>query len=120
MSLDIRYITNGSKTIYRVIDGVTDSFNVYKNRDDIPKSIRHYAPEGEPKFVGPDMAAILGVRDILYPNLEDCGHPDYLGKRMHRRNRPITIENDLGIGIVLPIRTDGELEGSIIIEVKGE
>ena len=81
MSLDIRYITNGSKTIYRVIDGVTDSFNVYKNRDDIPKSIRHYAPEGEPKFVGPDMAAILGVRDILYPNLEDCGHPDYLGKR---------------------------------------
>ena len=37
--------------------------------------------EGEPKFVGPDMAAILGVRDILYPNLEDCGHPDYLGKR---------------------------------------
>lgn len=44
MSLDIRYITNGSKTIYRVIDGVTDSFNVYKNCDDIPKSIRHYAP----------------------------------------------------------------------------
>lgn len=29
MSLDIRYITNGSKTIYRVIDGVTDSFNIY-------------------------------------------------------------------------------------------
>lgn len=36
------------------------------------------------------------------------------------KNRPITIENDLGIGIVLPIRTDGELEGSIIIEVKGD
>jgi hypothetical protein len=94
MSLDIRYITNGSKTIYRVIDGVTDSFNIYKNRDDIPKSIRHYAPEGEPKFVGPDMAAILGVRDILYPNLEDCGHPDYLGKRCIAESCKFAVDKD--------------------------
>lgn len=36
------------------------------------------------------------------------------------KNRPITIQNNLGIGIVLPIRTDGELESSIIIELKGE
>ena len=31
--------------------------------------------------------------------------------------RPITIENDLGIGIILPIRTDGELEDSVIVDV---
>jgi len=81
MSLDIRYITNGVKTIYRVIDGSAESFNIYNNRDDIPKSIRHYAPKGEPKFVGPDMATIFGVRDILYPNFPNCGLPDYAGRR---------------------------------------
>lgn len=81
MSLDIRYITNGVKTIYRVIDGSAESFNIYNDRDDIPKSIRHYAPKGEPKFVGPDMATIFGVRDILYPNFPNCGLPDYVGRR---------------------------------------
>lgn len=81
MSLDIRYVTNGIKTIYRVIDGSADSFNVYTRRDDIPKSIRHYAPKGDPVFVGPDMAFIFGVSDILYPNFPNCGHPQYSGKR---------------------------------------
>ena len=81
MSLDIRYVTNGVKTIYRVIDGSADSFNVYTRRDDIPKSIRHYTPKGDPVFVGPDMAFIFGVRDILYPNFPNCGHPQYSGKR---------------------------------------
>ena len=84
MSLDIRYVTNGKKTIYRVIDSSDDfgtAFNVYDTRDQIPESIRHYAPKGEPKFVGPDMAAIFGVLDILYPNFPKCNHPDYIEKR---------------------------------------
>lgn len=80
MSLDIRYVTNGKKSIYRVIDASAETFNVYENKEDIPQSIRHYAPKGEPKFVGPDMAAILGVKNILYPNFPKCSHPDYLGK----------------------------------------
>lgn len=62
-------------------DGSADSFNVYTRRDDIPENIRHYAPEGEPVFVGPDMAFIFGVRDVLYPNFPDCSHPEYPGKR---------------------------------------
>lgn len=80
MSLDIRYVTNGEKSIYRVIDGVSETFRIYNSRDEIPKNIRHYAPEGEPKFVQPDMASILGVKDILYPNFPNCNHPDYLGQ----------------------------------------
>ena len=68
MSLDIRYVTNGTKTFYRVIDSAAETFNIYNTRDEIPSSIRHYAPKGEPKFVGPDLARIFGVCDILYPN----------------------------------------------------
>lgn len=94
MSLDIRYVTNGKKVIYRVIDGSADTFDVYDNRDDIPKSIRHYAPEGEPKFVGPDMAAIFGVRDILYPNFPDCNHPEYSGKRCIAESCRFAVDGD--------------------------
>ena len=33
-------------------------------------------------------------------------------------NRPITIENDLGISVIMPIRNDGEyMDGSIVIDV---
>ena len=80
MSLDIRHVTNGKKTIYRVIDGSAETFDIYENREDIPESIRHYAPKGEPKFVGPDLARIFGVRDILYPNFPNCGHPEFAGR----------------------------------------
>lgn len=71
MSINIRYVTNGKKAIYRVIDSSDDfgnALHVYDTRDQIPQNIRHYAPEGEPKFVGPDLAAIFGVLDILYPD----------------------------------------------------
>ena len=80
MSLDIRYVTNGKKTIYRIIDGVNDSFNIYEKLEDVPESIRHYASKKEPTFVGPDLARLFGVRDILYPNFPDCGNPEYSGK----------------------------------------
>ena len=69
MSLNIRYLTNGEKTIYIAINsGVTPrEYHVYKTKEEIPKSIRHYVPNGDPKFVGPDLAAILSVQDIFYP-----------------------------------------------------
>lgn len=59
----------------------------------------------------------IGLVDITYGVIDEGKEIDVY---FNGKNRPITIENDLGIGIVLPIRTDGELEGSIIIEVKGE
>lgn len=83
MSLNIRYLTNGEKTFYvETNSGVTlPERHIYATKDEIPKSIRHYAPDGDPKFVGPDLAAILGVQDIFYPGFPNCERPEYLGKR---------------------------------------
>ena len=77
MSLDIRHVTNGEKTIYAVTHTDTGIREIYSTRDEIPKSIRHYATTGGPKFVEPDTARILGVQDILYPNFPKCKMPGY-------------------------------------------
>lgn len=79
MSLDIRYVTNGTVSVYRVLDSAAEAFNIYEKKEDIPQSIRHYAPD-TPKFAGPDFAAWIGVQHILYPNFPKCGHPEFVGK----------------------------------------
>lgn len=56
----------------------------------------------------------IGLVDITYGVIDEGEEIDVY---FNGKNRPITIENDLGIGIILPIRTDGELEGSIIVEI---
>ena len=81
MSLNIRYLTNGKRSIYKVDHSDTGKFEVYENRDDIPKEIRHYTPTGEPKFVGPGAALWFGAADILYPGFPRCQHPNYKGER---------------------------------------
>ena len=83
MSLDARYLTNGKKTLYVAIDSSASPAVRYvgATKEDIPKSIRDHLPDGEPKLIGPDIAAILHVQDIFYPNFPACGHPDYPGKR---------------------------------------
>ena len=80
MSLNIRYLTNGKKAVYCVRDSLNETLTAYDNIKDNPEGIRHYAPKGEPTFAGPDLARILGFRDILYPNFPGCGHPDYVGR----------------------------------------
>lgn len=72
MSLDIRHLTNGEKTLYVVRHTDTGEREVYNTRNEVPKGIRHYAKEGEPKFVSPDIARILGVDDIFYPDFPKC------------------------------------------------
>jgi hypothetical protein len=91
MSLNIRYITNGRKDAFVVfhsgVKPMTTEF--YEQRDDIPESIRHYAPEGAPKYYGPDQCVItgraeVGSHDLLnyfYPNHPNCKMPEYAGKR---------------------------------------
>lgn len=83
MSLDIRYLTNGEKTAYRVQNSGVEPIevNYYENKEDIPKSIRHYAPEGNPKFVEPDLAYVLGAGEYFYPNFPKCGLGEYRGTR---------------------------------------
>lgn len=79
MSLNIRHITNGKKTIYAVIHTDSGEREIYNTREEVPKAIRHYAPTGEPKHVGPDLARILGVRDVLYPDFPHCKMPGFKG-----------------------------------------
>lgn len=83
MSVDVRYITNGEKTGYYVRNaGVAPTtIDIYEKKEDVPESIRHYCPDGEPKFWGPDMARIMGCQKLLYPNFpKECGRPEYVGK----------------------------------------
>lgn len=83
MSLSIRYLTNGKKNVYLVVDTAARPISIkyYDTRDEIPVQIRHYTPEGNPKFVGPDLARSLYVMDALYPELMDerCNKPRYSG-----------------------------------------
>jgi len=82
MSIDVRYVTNGKKSGYYVRNSGVDpmTIDIFDKKEDVPESIRHYCPDGEPDFWGPDMARFMGVRDILYPNFPLCCHPEYLGK----------------------------------------
>ena len=77
MSLKIRYLTNGTKNVYVVVDTALGPVpvNYYDMRDEIPVQIRHYAPEGKPMFVGPDSARLFFAMKVLYPELmcEYCG-----------------------------------------------
>lgn len=56
----------------------------------------------------------MSLVDITFGIINDGNEIDVY---FNGKNRPITIENDLGIGIILPIRGDGEyIEGATIIE----
>lgn len=83
MSLDIRYLTNGTKNVYVVVDTSLRPVpvNYYDTRDEIPVQIRHYAPEGKPMFVGPNGARNLFAMKALYPDLmnERCSLPEFVG-----------------------------------------
>lgn len=83
MSLDIRYLTNGEKIAYRVQNSGVSPITVdyYERKEDIPESIRHYAPDGEPKFVDIESAYALGAGKYFYPNYLKCNMPGYEGRR---------------------------------------
>ena len=80
MSLDIRYLTNGEKNVYVVVDAAVRTVNYYNSREEIPAQIRHYAPDGNPRFVGPDDARMFLAMNALYPDLvhEYCSEPRYI------------------------------------------
>lgn len=82
MSLNIRYLTNGKKSVYVVTNsGVTPmEVSYFDKKEDIPESIRNHAPVTDPQFVGPDLARIFKAQSVLYPDFPDCKHPKYTGK----------------------------------------
>lgn len=83
MSLDIRYLTNGTKNVYVVAekDVTPVAVHFYSERDEIPYQIRHYAPKGDPMFVGPEASRLFFAMDALYPELvnEHCNELDFAG-----------------------------------------
>jgi len=79
MSLDIRLLTNGEKSVYTVRNsGVTPmTLEVYESIDEIDKSIRHYALKRNKQFCEPDLARAFGVLDIFYPDhAQTCARAD--------------------------------------------
>ncbi len=61
-----------------------------------------------------DLYFRMALVDITFGLLNDGNEIDVY---YHGKNRPITIENNIGIGIILPIRGDGEyIDGATIIE----
>lgn len=79
MSVNIKYLTNGEKSIYKYVDASAEPIEVVvsENIEDINKYNRHYAPE-EPSFASPDIAYMNGekVGQFLYPDFPICKNPD--------------------------------------------
>lgn len=97
MSINVKHVTNGEKSGYYVRNsGVTPmTVDFYSEKEEIPESIRHYAPDGEPKYWGPDMARFMGCQNLLYPNWpKPCGHPDYDGKTCIAESCKYAVDDD--------------------------
>jgi len=79
MSLNIRYLTNGTITVYTVRNNGVDPpiFEIYYNLEDIDITIRHYAPVREPVHCEPYLARIFGVLDLFYPDNPICPLKEY-------------------------------------------
>jgi len=91
MSINIRYLTSGTRTAYVVFDkGVTPSSITFaETAEVVPSDIAHYVPEGPPKFVGPDSAHLIGISecnsldvlDYFYPGHPNCTLTEYKDNR---------------------------------------
>jgi hypothetical protein len=73
MSLNIRWLTNGEKTVFTIVNSLDNTFTVVESIQEIHPSIRHYAEsvvreKGAPVFCEPDLARIFGVQELFYPD----------------------------------------------------
>ena len=78
MSLNIRYLTNGEIKLFTISNqGVrSPTFEIVYNLGDIDDNLRDYVPKSEPMHCEPDLARVLGVQHVFYPNWHDCGRED--------------------------------------------
>ena len=84
MSIDCRYLTNGEKTAFTLLHTDTGIVESYEKREDIPKEVRHYFRYmDKPKMIGPDLAMILHLSSVFYPEWPKmCNDPALNGKKM--------------------------------------
>ena len=84
MSLQVRYLTNGEREVFTVLNsGVRPiSFEIFDKREDIDPRISHLVPTGDPVFCGPDLAHMFGVQGLFYPDFPRiCTLKGYEDKR---------------------------------------
>lgn len=83
MSLDVRYFTNGEKTAYTILHTDTGNVEEFQRKEEIPESVRHlFRNLNKPKIIGPDLAMILGLKKVFYPDWPKmCGNPGFDGRR---------------------------------------
>lgn len=83
MSIDCRYLTNGEKTAFTLLHTDTGIVESYEKREDIPKEVRHYFRYmDKPKMIGPDLAMILHLSSVFYPEWPKmCNDPALNGKK---------------------------------------
>ena len=79
MSVDIRYVTNGTIKGYYVRNAMDETINFYDSIDKVPESLRSRAEKSVLNYWGPHVSNIMGIRDVLYPDFPKCHHPDYAG-----------------------------------------
>ena len=80
MSVDIRYVTNGTVTGYYVRNAMDETINFYDSIDKVPESLRSRAEKKALTYWGPDISGLMGIRNVLYPDFPKCYHPDYAGE----------------------------------------
>lgn len=83
MSIDCRYFTNGEKTAYTLLHTDTGVVEEFRSREDIPKSVRQYFKKlKKPKILGPDLAIMLGLEKVFYPDWpKGCAMEGMEGRR---------------------------------------
>lgn len=83
MSIDARYFTNGEKTAYTLLHTDTGEVEEFQRKEDIPKYVQHlFKNMNNPKTIGPDLAMILGLKSVFYPDWPKmCGNKGFESKR---------------------------------------
>lgn len=83
MSVDARYMTNGKKTVFILRHTDTGEVEEFEKREDIPLGVRHlFRKMTRPKRIGPDLAMILGLTKVFYPDWPKmCALPKFEGCR---------------------------------------
>lgn len=69
MSIEARYFSNGKKAAYVLLNTETREAEEFQRKEDIPESAQHlFQKLNRPRAIGPNLAMLLGVNKIFYPD----------------------------------------------------
>ena len=61
MSVNIRYVTNGTIKGYYVSNAMDETINFYDSIDKVPESLRSRAEKEALTYWGPDISGLMGI-----------------------------------------------------------